>query len=235
MNIFKVVITALFPNTCAGCGAVLSEEEFLCDYCYEMLDRTAKDKLCFKCGLPKKKCDCSKYIFRFDGCTAPFYNNGTARKAMYAFKFRRKERFGEFFARQMALCVKQAFCDVKFDIIGYVPMLKRNEHRRGYNQSKVLARALSEILGIPVAENLLGCKGKEYTQHELPHKMRFNNVKDRYYCNFSVNGKNILLVDDIKTTGATLDECAKQLLKSGADRVYCVTGLITKHDNKRKE
>lgn len=235
MSISKTIMSALFPDTCAVCGAVLREDGYFCEYCHEMLETTAGVKSCSKCGLPKKNCDCSKYIFRFDGCTAPFYYDETAKRAMYAFKFRGKRQLGKMFARQMALCVKQNYYDISFDIICSVPMRRIDKFRRGYNQSEVLASELSSILQIPFANKLLGCKKKKHTQHKLPHKKRFDNVKDKYFCNYKVTGKNILLVDDIKTTGATLDECAKQLLASGADRVYCVTGLLTKHDRKRND
>lgn len=233
MNLFKIMISALFPNVCLGCGEVLDEGEFLCDYCYEMLSRTTKDKLCLKCGLPKKDCECSRFIFRFNGCVAPFYYSGVARRVMYAFKFRRKEYISKFFAEQMALSVKQHYLDINFDGITYVPMLKKFERRRGYNQSKVLALEISKILKLPVYEDLLGVKPKKYVQHNLPYRMRFENVKEKYYCNYEVNDRNILLIDDIKTSGATIDECSKQLLRYGANSVYSVTGLITYNKDKK--
>ena len=235
MNLFKIVLAVLFPNKCLGCGEILNEGEFLCEYCHAMIERTAKDKLCLKCGLPKKKCDCSKYIFRFDRTVAPFYYNGIAKRIMYRFKFRHKEYASLFFAQQMALCVKQNYSDIEFSAVTYVPMLKRSELKRGYNQSKLLARDLAVILNLPLSEDLLGVKPKKHTQHKLPLSKRFENVKNKYFCNYSVQGKKILLVDDIKTTGATLDECAKQLLRSGADRVYCVTGLITNTKDAKKK
>ena len=233
MNFYKTIISALYPNTCVGCSEILKDEEQLCDYCYEMIERTSKDKLCLKCGLPKKDCDCSRFIFRFDGCVAPFYYKGIAKRIMYGFKFRRKEYLADFFAQQMALCVKQNYLDIRFDGISYVPMLKKSKIRRGYNQSRVLALKLSKIIDIPVYENLLGLKNKKYIQHKLPYKMRFDNVNEKYFCKYNILGKNILLVDDIKTSGATLDECSKQLLRSGANRVYCVTALIT-YNRKKK-
>ena len=85
---------------------------------------------------------------------------------------------------------------------------------------------------MPVVDILYRNKSKT-DQHDIKNpKERFKNVEGLYGAKGKVNGKNILLVDDIKTTGATLNECAKQLILSGADNVYCVTGLIS---DRRKE
>ena len=238
MKVFKLIIAALFPQTCAVCGSVIAEDECFCDYCYEMIERTSGDNRCLKCGLPKKNCDCSKYIFRFSGCTAPFYYRDFSKRAMFTFKFRRRTDLGKMFARHMALCVNESFHGVDFDCVTCVPMDKWSKLKRGYNQSEILAEELSKILNLPFARNLLGGRKKKHSQHKLPNRKRHDNVKGKYYCNHKVNGKTILLVDDIKTTGATLDECTVQLLRNGAERVYCVTGLITypqKKKNKGKE
>lgn len=230
----KLLITALFPQRCDGCGEVINEGEHLCDYCYEMLERCIADKLCIKCGLSKKNCQCKRRIFHYDGCVSPFYKTGVAQKAMYAFKFRGKEIYSKLFSENMALTVKQCYPDVLFDGICYVPMPLKSEIRRGYNQSKALAEGLSKILGIPLY-NALYCKNKPYIQHKSSYDSRFKNVRGIYSAVLNVSGKTILLVDDIKTTGATLDECARQLLIAGADRVYCITGLMTDYYKRGKK
>ncbi len=234
MKWYKIIIAAIFPNVCCGCNEIIPEDEHFCDYCFEMLQHTAEDKICIKCGLPKKNCDCPTTVFRFDGCVAPFYTDSAAKEAMYRFKFRRKEHIGNFFAQQMALSIKQCFPDIIFDAIAYVPLHPVNQRRRGYNQSRLLALRLSKILNVPIYDRLLICVKRGKNQHKTPRRLRRNNVKNKYICNHSVIGKKILLVDDIKTTGATLDECTKQLLLNGADRVFCVTGLITKRKEKKK-
>lgn len=227
MKLFDIAVSALFPSTCVVCNEIIEDGDYFCAICDEYLKHCMSDKICTKCGLPKSKCDCKRNAFHFNGCIAPFYNDTSARTAMYAFKFRKKEYIANFFAEQMALFVKQCYNDIKFDVIVYVPLFKLRQLWRGYNQSFLLAKRISEILQIPVKENALGCRFRRRTQHSTKLKHRFENVKDKYYCKCSMNGKTVLLIDDIKTTGATLDECTKQLMLSGADRVYCLTGLIT--------
>ncbi len=235
-QIFRVVISALFPNTCIACGEVIPEGEQLCEYCAEMSKKVDFTKCCIICGMNKKECVCSKRVFHFSGATAPFYNDGFMKEAMYSFKFGKREYISKFFAEKMAITVKTAYSEIDFDIITFVPTTFFKKLKRGFNQSEALAKQISEILKIKLYGNLISCKFGAEIQHDLNFEKRFKNVKGRYIANkkYKLNGKTVLLVDDIKTSGATLDECAKQLLLLGADRVYCVTGLMTAK-NKKKE
>lgn len=231
----KQFINALYPNKCAGCGRVIPENEGFCDFCFEMLPKIDLDKFCTRCGSAKSDCRCKHRTFRFEGAVAAYYNEGPARKAMYQFKFRRTGYFADFFAKKMTIAVKNAFYDAKIDAVAYVPLSVRNRLKRGYDQSRELASRVAENLGLPLLGNAIGCHKKKKPQHETEWKERFSNVRDMYFSNMSLKGRTILLVDDIKTSGATLDECAKVLLTAGADRVYCVTGLAVKQKNKRKK
>ncbi|MBR4972914.1 MAG: ComF family protein [Clostridia bacterium] len=230
---FKSLISAFFPNTCVSCGEIIDQNEFLCDYCYCMLEQCARDKLCLKCGLPKKNCMCKYDVYSFDGVVAPFYKDTSAKDAMYSFKFRGNLGAVKFFAERMALAVKQYYSDINFDMVCCVPMTYFAQNKRGYNQSALLGEQIAEIFNLPFYKNLLYCKNKKSSQHKLSLKERKVNVKDVFDTNARLNGQTVLLVDDIKTTGATLSECAKVLLSSGADKVYCVTGLITRKKGKK--
>ncbi len=230
---FKDIISFIYPNTCVGCGEIIVEGEFFCDYCYEMLDNISTDKQCFKCGRLKKECECKRRVFSFDGAVSPYHNDGVARTAMYTYKLNSRPYLADFFAHKMALAVKYAFYDVEFHGICYVPVSKRSFMKRGFDQSRILAEKLSEILCIPLIVGQLECYNKRKGQHSAKGKERFENVKGAFRSRKKCIG-NILLVDDIKTTGATLNECAKQLINSGADSVYCVTGLISKGKKNKK-
>lgn len=227
MKLFKSLIAAFFPNICACCKEIIPEGEFLCDYCFEMLDRCSKDKLCLKCGNLKSRCECKNKVFCFDAVIAPFFNENSAKKAIYAFKIGKREQIAEFFINEMVLSVKQYYRDINFDAVCFVPMYKRDELRKGFDHSRILAEGISDKLKIPVIE-ALSSRRKRKPQHFLHPKERAANVKDIYYCKMKLSGKTVLLVDDIKTTAATLDECARQLLLSGAERVYCVAGVMSK-------
>lgn len=233
MDISKIFISALSPKVCLGCGEIIDENEDLCFYCHEMISKTADSNYCVKCGNNRNNCRCSKDVLFFKGIASPFYNEGIAREIMYSYKFSHKEYIAEFFANQIVLSIKQYYYDTDFDVICFVPLFTFNKLRRGYNQSELIARHIGKLLNIPVAPKALGCKFKRKPQHETLIDKRSENVKDKYYSNHSLRGKRVLLIDDIKTTGATLNECAKSLLGAGADSVYCATGLVT--PKKKKE
>lgn len=236
MGLFKVVISALFPNSCISCGDIIPEGEDLCEYCSEMVEAVDFTKMCSRCGILKNECLCSKRVFHFSGCASPFYNTGVMKQAMYSFKFGQKEYISKFFAERMALTVKSCYSNVNFDVIVFVPMTFRKRLKRGFNQSELLAKRISKLLKVPLCDNaLLSLKGAK-VQHTLKFDERFKNVKGKFAANrkCNLNGKTVLLVDDIKTTGATLDECAKQLLLLGADEVYCITGLTTAKTKKKE-
>ncbi len=230
---FKELLSALFPNTCIGCDAVIDEDEFLCDYCFEVIERCELNKYCLKCGNPKKQCKCQAQVFYYDGCIAPFKNNGIAQKLMYAFKFHHREGIAEYLSEQMALTVKQSFYDTKFDAVCCLPIERLRGMKRGYNQTRILAEKIAAILDLPFYDNVLALRKRKKPQHKMPIKDRFKNIKDVYYVKTPLKNKTVLLVDDIKTTGATLSECAKQLLAAGSNRVYCITGLITERKDKK--
>lgn len=236
MRIFNAIVSALYPNACVGCGTIIPEGENLCEYCTEMAEKVDFTKYCRRCGRLKKECICSQRVFHFSGCAAPFYNSGVTQNAMYSLKFARKEYIAKFFAERMAITVKTCYSDIDFDVITFVPMSLRKKLKRGFNQSELLAKRLSKILNLPLYDNLLLVGKKSAVQHKLNIDERFKNTKGKFKANkkYNLNGKTVLLVDDIITTGATLDECAKQLLLLGADEVYCISGLMTAK-NKKKE
>lgn len=234
MQVFKSIINAIFPKRCISCGEIIDSNESLCDYCFEKIERIDFSKVCKRCGLNKKQCECGKRVLHYASVIAPFSNEEVAKAAMYRYKFKKLSSFSKFFANEMALTVKTFYNGINFDGIAFVPMHPINELKRGFNQSQKLALHLSRLLRVPLYRKLLKVKYKNKRQHNMSVKERFQNVKGMYSFNYKVTNKNILLVDDIKTTGATIDECAKQLLLAGANNVYCITGLITQPKKGKK-
>ena len=227
--LINLIKEAFFPMTCAACGEVTEGGEPLCDYCREMLKPINPIKRCISCGIEKPDCDCRYRVFHFDGLIAPFENKDTAKLGVYSFKIGKRLSNADYFAKQMAFCVKNEYRDIHFDAVTFVPMHRYRLLKRGFNQSRVLAEIIAEILEIPLEDTLV-CLKNGKRQHDLFGKDRLENVKERYKARVGVKGKTLLLVDDIKTTGATLDECTKQLYLKGADGVYCVTALISMRD-----
>lgn len=230
-SLLTLIKKTFHPKRCYCCGTIIDEDDCLCEYCGSKLKRMDPLKRCLYCGQTKKNCQCKRRVFHFNGCVSPFLNTGVAKKVMFHFKFREKPYYSDFFAKPMAFCVKNEFRDIDFDAVCFVPTTRAKFLKRGYNQSEILAKEIAEILSLPVI-NLLKCNKNGKSQHMLSERERYENVKNLYSAFRNAKNKTLLLVDDIKTTGATLDECSKQLLLSGANTVYCVTALITEKNIK---
>lgn len=231
----ELFLDVLYPKQCVCCNEIIEEDEELCDNCIRHIERINDTKRCLKCGLEKSDCQCHIYVYHFDGFIAPFYNTGIAKNGMYALKFKHRAHYASFFAGEMAKTIKSQINISDFDAVCFVPSSPYSFLKRGFNQSRLLAKHLAELLELPLIENSLKCSFTFSFQHKLNRIKRFKKVQKKY--NFikrtskSLKNKRILLVDDIKTTGATLDECSRQLLLAGAESVFCVTALITVMEN----
>lgn len=224
----ETFISALFPQRCIVCGELSGVDSFFCEDCEgEILP--VYDKICSGCGCEIKNCDCSNFIYHFDGMVAPFINEGQAKTSFYDFKFGFSFYGKDYFAQMMVAAFKEHFSNIKFDLISYVPLSKGELNERNFDKCKVLAKKVASILNIPLVK-LLSKNERVPTQHNLSCDDRFSNVRDAYRVIKKVKNKNILLIDDVKTTGATLDACARELKFAGANKVYCLTALSGQKD-----
>ncbi len=219
--IFKDIISAIYPNKCICCSDIIDEGNYLCSSCYQAIENNSLDDICFSCGFEKSECVCKYNIYRFNSLVCVFKNTGLARKAYYTYKFAKRQHYVKFFANEMSKAVKQCYNDVQFDFVCAVP----NSNRFGYNHSGYLAKEMSETLNIPYVDNILSCTKRTKKQHKSSIKERIENIDGKYKCNFEIKNSRVLLVDDIKTTGATIDECTKVLLFAGVESVHCITTL----------
>lgn len=232
------ILWIFFTNKCRYCGEILDKDEILCKDCSENLP-VIKGEKCKYCGAEKSRCDCKKHKLGFDGITAPFYYDGSIKKCISRFKFGNKLVSGAVLAEDMAGAVKEDFGDKKFDFICFVPFSKIQKLKRNYNQSEILAENLSKELNIPL-HNVLVKLFETKAQHKMSSRKRKGNVFGVYDVKNGANvkGKTILLVDDVKTSGSTLDDCAWILKIRGASEVYCVTAAIAgfkKKEDKKEE
>lgn len=235
----ELLLDAIYPKQCVCCNEIIDSDEELCDNCLRNIERVNDATRCLKCGLEKQECQCPIYVYHFEGVLAPFYNKGIAKTGMYALKFKRREQYAVFFAREMAKTVKSQLSDREFDAVCYIPSSNLSFLKRGFNQSYIIAKQIANFLEIPLIKDALKCNFTLNFQHRLGRIKRFEKVQKKYIFTKGVSkqitDKRILLVDDIKTTGATLDECSRQLLLSGAESVFCITALVTVLDKTEKK
>ena len=158
-------------------------------------------------------------------CTSPFIYNGSIRKIIHKYKFENQKNLFKILSPFLLLAIQKQFNDQKFDLITSVPLYFSSLNERKYNQSELLGLELSKQLKIPYENCLIKVK-KNKIQHGLSFHERQLNVKNIFKSVKDYHNKNILLCDDIITTGATLSECVKVLQKSNAT-VKCVTVAYT--------
>ena len=233
MKTFKNIISAVYPNKCMCCGEIIYENKSFCDYCESKIQRNNLESLCLDCGYEKSDCVCNYNIYRFKKLVTVFKNEGVAQKAYYNYKFNKREHYAHFFAKEMSLAIQKLFDISDIDFICAVPTARGFIKNTQYNHSGYIAMQISKNLNIPFVNGVLYCAKNKKMQHKSSLKERLTNVEGKYAFKARIDGKKILLVDDIRTTGATLDECSKVLLYAGADEVYCVTALATIINSKK--
>jgi ComF family protein len=150
---------------------------------------------------------------------------GAARKLILKFKYSDKMFLSKDFGAQMANKFKEFHFYDKTDCIIPVPLNIVRRIKRGYNQSELLSREISNISGKPVFLNILYRKKTTRPQFKLSKEERIKNLKNSFFVKNAelARKKTILLVDDITTTGATVSACASVLKKSGAKKVYALS------------
>jgi competence protein ComFC len=229
-----MLIDILLPSRCVGCGRpVSSRQNHLCRACAMRIPLLSDT--CPVCSglLVNGACGtCAERHWYFTKNVAVAEYNGVAREIIHRLKFEK--------IRGLHL-ILAAFAEKKLgghgiraDVITWVPMNSKKRWARGFNQSELIAKRLSKLTGIP-GRPLLREKRKTETQRELGIRDRFINTLNRYRAvadNF-IRGRSILLVDDVFTTGATINECARQLRSAGARDVFSLT--IARADVKRLE
>ena len=200
------------------------------DYCDCYKNTILKAEcLCPHCGVREENCICGEdYAVFLPHFTAPFYYDGLIKAKLHDLKFNGRKNESRFFFAPMAKAFSSAFPDVSIDLITFVPMTRSKASERGFNQSRLLAEGTAKLLSLPCADILEKTTETE-AQHSLDQKLRLKNLHNCFSVKSGsdTKGKTILLVDDIKTTGKTLSECASTLLLSGADDVYCLCAAAT--------
>lgn len=228
-------VAILFPNRCLNCHKITTLKYF-CKDCTNAV-KYITVKTCTHCGLPKKHCACKWNFYYFDEMISCFEADEATKRSFYSFKFGGNLSGGKFFSTEMAERLKLHPDYLDFSIITSVPSHKSTINARGYDQVKVLAKNIAKRIKLKYLP-LICQPQKSAKQHESSNiSERFLNVSGKYSVlkNADVKDKTVLLVDDIKTTGATLSQCARELKLAGAERVIAVTALTVYPKEKIQE
>jgi ComF family protein len=227
------VLDLVYPRNCIGCGKPSPESfRYLCWDCYADTARV-EPPFCRCCGDPVAGdvqhdyiCyACSRQTPHFDFARSAVRYEGGVGEALRALKYDDALWLVDDLADLLAACVQAEYGGIEFDRIAPVPLWTARRRARGYNQSALLAEALSRRTGIPCKAKMARRIRPTSTQTGLTAPQRAANVSRAFRPGlfFRPAGRRILLVDDVMTTGATVNSCAGALKDGGADAVYVVT------------
>ncbi len=220
-----VVSAALFPPKCLLCSSEPESLGILCSHCVTHLplldgprcERCAEPlpdpllDLCFRCGVTAHAADQIVAL-------GPY--RGDWGKLVRIFKFEREMAVGRWLGRQMADAICRQQEELKLDAVTYVPMMRKDQRARGFNQAEILAQIIAKQLGLPMSP-LLAKSRETKLQGRLSAAERKTNLQDAFRP-LPFEYERVLLVDDIYTTGSTVEECARTLKRGGAQYVVAV-------------
>lgn len=226
----NIILNTLFPKRCPVCLSLLPSDQSVCPSCFEKLT-FVRQPVCYRCGKPlfsqeAEYCfDCMRHPKSFDRNFSVFVYDKHMKFSMAQFKYHNKREFASFYVEQAMRLHGDVLCRLPLLAIVPVPIHDKKKKERGYNQAELLARCFSDVLHIPTCPNLLSRFVYTTPQKELSPRERLFNLSKAICVNPVFSEKmhlfdTVLLVDDIYTTGATLEACTRVLLRHGVQRVY---------------
>lgn len=218
----------VFPRRCPVCDEIVAPKgQLICLPCRRKL-QYIKEPRCRKCGkqlhgMEKEYCyDCERRKHLFIRGLA-LYDYQGIKESIYRFKYGNRPEYAEFYGRDIAEKLGEEIFKWRPDALIPVPLHKRKKQKRTYNQAELLADILGEQLGIPVFGNYIKRVRETTPQKELDDMQRQKNVEKAFnICRNDVKLKKTVVIDDIYTTGSTIDSVAAALLESGVEEIYFV-------------
>ena len=205
------ILNLFYPRVCAACGeALLKNEETVCLKCRYLLPRTG-----YELNPDNPVAQTFYGRVRFHAVTSCFFfaKTGKVQHLIHELKYKGNKEAGIFLGEQLGESIKEAPMFQGIDYLIPVPLHPKREKKRGYNQSLMIAQGINKVTGIPIGDKYLIRVINTATQTKKSAEERYKNVKDIFEVRFAdeLKGKHVLLIDDVLTTGATLESCAHQL------------------------
>lgn len=219
----KDLLSLIFPNVCIGCNSLLVKgESYLCTSCrtnLPILSFNQYETEIFHRNL------INSHQYRFAYSFLKFYKSGITQKILHELKYNNQPLIGELMGQLAANELMNNLPKSVFDLIIPIPLHPTKRSKRGYNQSDYFAKGLAGAMGIEWNGSLVYRIRNNATQTRKTRIERQDNVKDVFSVNSPIllEGKSVLLVDDVATTGATLDACSSMLLKCNVTSISICT------------
>ena len=228
----EALLSLFFPPHCANCKADTASGVHLCAKCAGEAQRIEPPR-CAVCSQPFPGAifesfvcaNCTDRKLHFECAVAPYLSRGVVREFIHRFKYDRERYLRQPLAAWLAEALQdERLSDRPFDLLVPVPLHSTRQRERGFNQAAELATLLSRRCGVP-AESVLKRIRYTTTQTRLDREQRMENLRGAFRLRdkASVQGRHLLLIDDVFTTGSTVDECARVLRQAGAASVRVAT------------
>lgn len=216
-------IDLFYPSVCAACGRSLFHwEQVVCLHCRTLLSKTGFEL--------HEENPLAKLFYgrvRFKAVTACYFfaKDGKVQRLIHALKYQGNADVGQFLGEELGKTLREAPLFQGIDYLVPVPLHPKRERKRGYNQSLLIAQGVSSVTGIPVGTDFLFRKVNTATQTHKGKEDRWRNVKDVFVVRHAeaLEGKSLLLIDDVLTTGATMEACALTLARVPGITLSCAT------------
>lgn len=231
----EAALRILYPPRCALCDEILVKGEAgCCSICAKKLP-WVKAPTCFRCGKPvgsweAEYCDdCLRTRHWFEQGAAAVTYTGAMRRSVYRMKADNRRDYLDFYARLMAEVLEKYRHIWQPELLLPVPMHWKKRQKRGYNQSELLAGKLSHLTGIPMDRTLIRCIHPHTAQKELGRTARMKNLEGSFALQRPPEHlQRVLLIDDVYTTGSTVDALAKLLMEAGISHIFFLVLCIGK-------
>jgi ComF family protein len=201
-----------FPHICIGCGSdLISNNQLLCIHCINKLPATHFE---LYANNPVEKIFWGRAAISSASAEYYFTKNSILQQILHQFKYKGKKDIGIYLGRMLGETLYQSNRFTNLDALVPLPLFASKEKRRGYNQAAVLAEGISLVMKLPVLNDCIERTTATETQTQKNRMERWQNISGKFKLKNkeAVVGKHILLVDDVITTGATLDACANEFL-----------------------
>ena len=208
---FNSILNLFYPRVCAACGeTLLKDETTVCLKCRYLLPKTGYEQ---NRDNPLAQSFYGRVPFHAVSSCFFFSKDGKVQHLIHELKYKGNKEAGVFLGQQLGETLKDAPLFQGIDYLIPVPLHPKREKQRGYNQSLMICQGIQEVMGIPIGDKYLVRAVYTETQTHKTAEERFKNVKDIFEVRFAeeLKDKHVLLVDDVLTTGATLESCAHQL------------------------
>lgn len=221
----------IYPHRCPICHKILKNQRaFVCQKCFLTLSPIAEPR-CKKCGRPVNEeqefcLDCSREKRSFREGRGIFLYTESMQKTILLYKYGGRREYARFLGEAMISYGRAEMKRWKIDLIVPIPLHKKKLRQRGFNQTELLANLMSERLGVDTDREILIKVIPTRSQKKLDEKERRRNLKEAFEVRKNVRNLRILLIDDVYTTGSTIDAAASCLVQAGASEVFFLTLCI---------